>query len=156
MRSLLPVAAILVILAASVAAGTPATAPRPATPGGKGTSTINSAVRAKAGAAPAKSDAEIEKEIRARLAKSKIGAEKFQVRVQGGVATLEGKTNVIQHKGVATRLARSSGAVAVANHIEISEAAKEKAAQNLENGRRRAQIKRGEARSETATTRQTR
>lgn len=76
------------------------------------------------------------------------------MRVQGGVATLEGKTNVIQHNRVATRLARSSGALAVANHIGISEAAKEKAAANLESGRRRAQIKRGEARSETATTRQ--
>jgi BON domain len=156
MRSLLPLAAILAILAAGGAAGTPATAPRPATPGVKGASTTNSATRAKTGGAPAKSDAEIEKEIRARLAKSKIGAEKFQVHVQGGVATFEGKTNVIQHKGVATRLARSSGAAAVANHIEISEESKEKAAQNLESGRRRAQIKRGEARSETATVRQSR
>jgi precorrin isomerase len=72
------------------------------------------------------------------------------------VATFEGKTNVIQHKGVATRLAHSSGAVAVANHIEINEAAREKAAENLESGRRRAQIKRGEARSETATAPQSR
>jgi hypothetical protein len=46
--------------------------------------------------------------------------------------------------------------VAVANHIEISEAAQEKAAQNFESGRRRAQIKRGEAHSETDTARQTR
>jgi hypothetical protein len=46
--------------------------------------------------------------------------------------------------------------VAVANHIEISEAAKGKAAATLENGRRRAQIKRGEARSETTTARQPR
>lgn len=96
-------------------------------------------------------DAAIEKDIRARFAKSKIGVEKFQVHVQGGVATIEGKTNVVQHKGVATRLARSGGAVAVSNHIEISEAAKEKAAQNLETGRRRAQIKRGDQRSETTT-----
>jgi hypothetical protein len=44
----------------------------------------------------------------------------------------------------------------VANPIEISEAAKEEAAQTLESGRRRAHIKRGEARSETETARQTR
>jgi osmotically-inducible protein OsmY len=93
-------------------------------------------------------DTQIEKDIRARFAKSKIAAEKFQVHVQGGIATIEGKTDVIQHKGVATRLAKSGGAVAVVNRIEISEAARQKAAHNLEKGRRRAQIKRGEARSE--------
>ena len=147
MRSLLFDAAILAILAALGAAGTPATAPRPAV-------TTKSAPKASAG--PTKSDVEIEKEIRARLAKSKIGTDNFKVHVQGGIATLEGKTDVVQHKGVATRMAKSSGAVAVANHIEISEAAKEKAAANLESGRRRAQIKRGEARSETTTARQSR
>jgi hypothetical protein len=81
------------------------------------------------------------------LAKSKIGVEKSQVHVQGGVATIEGKTDVVQHKGVATRLAKSAGAVV--NHIQVSEAAREKAAANLETGRRRAQINRGDARSDT-------
>ena len=99
---------------------------------------------------PSKSDAAIEREIRAKLAKSKIGADGFEVHVQGGVATLEGKTDVIQHKGVATRLAKSAGAVAVKNQIQISDAARQKAAKNLETGRRRAQVKRGEARSEAA------
>ena len=145
----------LVILLSMAAAGWAATTvdtakvPKPA------------AAPVKAGASqkpvPARSDAAIEKDIRARFAKSKIGVEKYQVHVQGGVATIEGKTNVVQHKGVATRLARSGGAVAVANHIEVSEAAREKAAQNLETGRRRAQIKHGEERSEprseTATAR---
>jgi hypothetical protein len=96
-----------------------------------------------------KSDAALEATIRAKFARSKINAEKFQVHVQGGVATIEGKTNVIQHKGTATRLAKSSGAIAVNNHIEISDAAKQKAANNLDQGLRRAQIKRGDARSET-------
>jgi hypothetical protein len=99
-------------------------------------------------AAPVRSDAEIEKDIRNRFSKSKIGAEKYQVHVQGGVATIEGKTDVIQHKGVATRLARLGGATGVKNQIQISEAAKQKAAQNLATGRRRAQVKRGDARSE--------
>ena len=107
----------------------------------------------KSAAAPTRSDAEIEKDIRARLAKSKIGADKFQVHVQGGVATLEGTTDVIQHKGVATRLARSGGAVAVNNKIQVSDAARQKAAKNLETGRRRAQIKREEARSEATSKR---
>jgi len=157
MRSPFSVATIAAILAAASAAGTTATAPRPAVTSPKAVPATTKPPSAKAaGAAPVKSDAEIEKEIRARLAKSKIGVENFKVHVQGGVATFEGKTDVVQHKGVATRLARSSGALAVANHIEISDAAREKAAANLETGRRRAQIKRGDARSETATARQSR
>ncbi len=107
----------------------------------------------KSAPAPARSDADIEKDIRARLAKSKIGADKFQVHVQGGIATLEGTTDVLQHKGVATRLAKSGGAAAVNNKIQVSEAAREKAAKNLESGRRRAQIKRGETRSEATSKR---
>ena len=101
-------------------------------------------------AKPAMSDARLEAAIRAKFAKSKIDADKFQVHVQGGVATIEGRTDVLQHKGVATRLAKTGGALAVNNHIQISDAAREKAAGNLEKGRRRAQIKRGEARSEAS------
>src|ERR1017187_1811756 len=103
---------------------------------------------AKTAAAPKKSDKEIEAAIRAKFAKSKISADKFTVHVQGGVATIEGKTEVVQHKGVATRLAKTGGALAVNNRIQASEAAKKKAADNLEQGRRRAQVKRGETRSD--------
>lgn len=95
------------------------------------------------------SDSIIEATIRAKFAKSKINVEKFQVHVQGGVATIEGKTNVIQHKGTATRLAKSGGAIAVNNHIQISDAAKQKAADNLDQGRRRAQVTRGDSRTDT-------
>ena len=103
----------------------------------------------KAAARPAvkQPDATIEAAIRAKFAKSKINVEKFQVHLQGGVATIEGKANVIQHKGTATRLAKTGGAVAVNNHIQISDAAKQKAADNLEKGRRRAQVTRGDPRS---------
>lgn len=94
------------------------------------------------------SDRELEAAIRARFARSKIAANGFQVRVQGGVATLEGRTNVIQHKGTATRLARAVGARQVVNRIELSEAARQRAAANLAQGRRRAQLKRSEPRSE--------
>jgi len=105
-------------------------------------------------AQPSRSDAQIEALIRAKLAKSaKLSADRFQVRVQGGVATLEGKTDIVQHKGTATRMAKTAGAVAVNNHIQISDAAKAKAAGNLETGRRRAQVKRGDARSQTTPPR---
>ena len=64
-----------------------------------------------------------------------VGKEKFTVSVKDGVATLEGKTGVIQHKGVATRLARLGGAIAVQNRIEVSEEAKARAAARLGRGR---------------------
>jgi osmotically-inducible protein OsmY len=92
----------------------------------------------------APTDAELEKAIRARFAASKISADKFEVHVQGGRATITGNTGVLQHKGTATRLARAAGAKDVENKIEPSEAAKEKAGGNLAKGRRRAQIKRSE------------
>ena len=100
--------------------------------------------------APRLTDTQIEAALKAKLAKSKIGADKFQFRVQGGVATIEGRTDVIQHKGAATRMAKTAGAIAVVNHIQISDAAKQRAEANLAKGRRRAQVKRGDARSETA------
>ena len=85
-----------------------------------------------------------------RFAASKISEDKFDVHVQGGHATLTGNTNVLQHKGTATRLARTAGATDVINNIEPSDEAKQKAADNLTKGRRRVQVKRSEtaARSE--------
>ena len=96
--------------------------------------------------AAASQDLQIEAEIRARLAKSKIGLDGFTVRVQGGVAYWDGATSVVQHKGAATRMAKSAGAQKVVNNIKIGDDAKQKAAGNLEQGRRRAQIKRSESR----------
>jgi hypothetical protein len=106
--------------------------------------------RPPAAAAPKLTDQQLEALIRAKFAKSKIDEDKFTVRVQGGVATIEGHTGIIQHKGVATRLARTAGAVAVNNHIQISDAARAKAAGNLEKGRRRVQVERGDSRSDAA------
>jgi osmotically-inducible protein OsmY len=91
------------------------------------------------------SDLELEKAIRARFASSKSGADKFTVKVQGGVATLEGKTDVVQRKAAATRMAKTAGAKEVVNKIEVSQSARQKASQNLATGRRRAQVKRSEA-----------
>ena len=92
-------------------------------------------------------DAQIERDIKMRLARSpKISLDKFNVKVQGGIATFDGKTNVIQHKGVATRMAKSAGAKAVINNIQISEEARKKAAQRLADGRaKRAQVSRSSA-----------
>jgi osmotically-inducible protein OsmY len=92
----------------------------------------------------ASDDAQLEKAIRAKLAASKISTDKFEVHVQGGVATITGKTDVLQHKGTATRLAKNAGAKQVVNKVEVSDAAKEKAASNLSSGGRRAQVKRSE------------
>jgi hypothetical protein len=91
-------------------------------------------------------DVQIETEIRTRLAKSVIGKDGLTVRVQGGVAYWDGTTNVVQHKGAATRMAKSAGAKKVVNNIKVGEDAKQKAAGNLEQGRRRAQVKRSEPR----------
>jgi len=93
---------------------------------------------------PAMPDGQLEKAISARFAKSKISTHNFKVHVQGGVATIEGKSDVLQHKGVATRLAKNAGALKVVNKIEVSQAAKDKALHNLDSGRRRAQVKRSD------------
>lgn len=105
---------------------------------------------ASAAAHSAQTDAQLEKAIRARFAASKISEDKFEVHVQGGHATLTGNTNVLQHKGTATRLAHAAGATDVINNIEPSDEARQKAADNLTKGRRRAQVKRSDtvARSE--------
>jgi hypothetical protein len=130
------------VLMASLAwTAVPQTAPAPRKP-------VGTKPAAHATAKTPLSDARLEAVIRAKFAKSKINADKFTVHVQGGVATIEGKTDVIQHKGTATRMARTGGAVAVNNHVQISDAAKQKAAGNLEKGRRRVQVKRGDVRSD--------
>ncbi len=73
-------------------------------------------------------DAQLEGIIRAKLAKSKMASEGLTVHVHNRVATWEGKTNVIQHKGAATRMAHSAGVPEVVNNIKIGEEARKKAA----------------------------
>jgi hypothetical protein len=126
---------LLVSALAAVAAwaGTPQAAPIHPRP-----------VAGKAAAKPRPPDVQLEAAIRAKFARSKVNADKFTVHVQGGVATIEGKTDVMQHKGTATRMARTAGAV-VNNRVQISDAAKAKAAGNLEKGRRRWQKQRDKA-----------
>jgi hypothetical protein len=123
--------------AQSKSAATKSAAPRPASSG-----------LATSQATSAQEDKVIEGSIRGKLAKSKIGRDGFTVHVQGGVAFWEGATGIVQHKGAATRMAKSSGAKRVVNNIKVSDEAKEKAAGNLEQGRRRARVKRSDSRSQ--------
>jgi hypothetical protein len=81
------------------------------------------------------SDAQIERTIKQKLAKSKLNADHFTVSVLKGVATLEGQTGVMQHKGTATRIAKTSGANDVRNNIRVSNEAKAKATARLAAGR---------------------
>ena len=94
---------------------------------------------------PRLSDAQLEAVIKGKFAKSK-SASTFTVRVQGGVATIDGRTDIIQRKAAASRMAKTAGAIAVHNKVQVSEAGRKKAAGNLEEGRRRAQVKRGDPR----------
>jgi hypothetical protein len=45
-------------------------------------------------------------------------------------------------------MAKAAGAKAVVNHIKVSDAAKQGAADNLDSGRRRAQVKRSDPRTQ--------
>jgi osmotically-inducible protein OsmY len=119
MRRLFAAAATALLLAAALQ---PAEAPSKAQP---------------KAAAPKWKDAELRKVIEDRFARSAIAADRFKVEVTEGVARLTGKTEVLQHKGVATRLARSVGAKEVRNEIEVSEAARQKAAAQLAKGRKK-------------------
>ncbi|MGA8028911.1 MAG: hypothetical protein WB992_17355 [Bryobacteraceae bacterium] len=65
-------------------------------------------------------DSQIDAAIRVKLAKSKIGKDGFRFHVLHGVVTWEGTTSVMQHKGSATRMARTAGAIQVVNKIQIS------------------------------------
>lgn len=94
-----------------------------------------------ANAGARRSDLEIEAAIKAKLAKSKIGKDGFQVHVKNGIATWQGATQVMQHKGAATRMAKTAGAIQVVNNIKISDAAKQKAAGNLTGAPRKVEVK---------------
>jgi osmotically-inducible protein OsmY len=83
---------------------------------------------AKAAAAASRgpvSDGQLEATIKTKLSKSKIGKDGFHFKVQRGVVTWEGTTNIGQHKGAATRMARSSGATQVINNIKVLNSGKD-------------------------------
>jgi hypothetical protein len=92
-------------------------------------------------------DAQIERTIRLKLAKSKLNADHFTVSVTKGVATIEGSTSIMQHKGAMTRIAKASGATSVRNNIRISDAAKAKAISGLTRNRTTAEVPRAQVSS---------
>jgi hypothetical protein len=71
-------------------------------------------------AEPARSDGQIEAQLRTKLAKSLIGRDGFTFRVKDGVVYWEGSTTIPQHKGSATRMAKSAGARRVVNQIRVA------------------------------------
>jgi len=87
------------------------------------------------------SDAEVEATIKAKLAKSKIGKEGFQVHVKDGVATWTGTTSVMQHKGAATRMAKTAGATRVVNNIKVSEQEAAKVTGQITSAPRKVEVK---------------
>lgn len=87
--------------------------------------------------APAVPDAVLQQKIQEKFSKSKAGGGKFTVKVQGGIAYLSGRADVVQHKGAATRMAKSAGAKHVVNNITISEAARQKATRDSERAKPR-------------------
>ena len=93
------------------------------------------------------SDAEIEATIKAKLSKSKIGKDGFQVHVKDRVATWTGSTTVMQHKGAATRMAKAAGAVSVLNNIKVSGEGPLPAKGNLVGQPRHVQVNAGQAKT---------
>jgi osmotically-inducible protein OsmY len=64
-------------------------------------------------------DSAIEQRIKEKFAAGKLASDHFVVKVQQGVATLDGETAVPQRKGAATRIARKAGAREVRNRIKV-------------------------------------
>jgi osmotically-inducible protein OsmY len=91
------------------------------------------------------SDSEIEATIKAKLVKSKIGKDGFQVHVKDGVATWTGNTTVMQHKGAATRMAKTAGATRVVNNIKVSEQVAGKTTGAVTGEPRRVEVKPGKS-----------
>jgi hypothetical protein len=72
---------------------------------------------------PTSTDAQIEAQLHDRLTKSVIGKDGFVAKVKAGIVYWEGTTTVAQHKGAATRMAKSSGARRVVNNIKVNKKA---------------------------------
>ncbi len=99
---------------------------------------LASTPQAKTAPAPAIPDEALQQKIQDKFSKAKAGGGKFQVKVRGGTAYLTGRADVAQHKGSATRMAKSAGAKRVVNNIVVTEAAKQKMARDSSQARPRA------------------
>jgi osmotically-inducible protein OsmY len=116
------ISSIILAICAAVASGYGQTAASPSksAPAGTAGRAVPAAVNGVSKPATGDQDRRIEAAIRTKLAKSKIGEDGFIFRVHDGVVTWEGSTAVAQHKGAATRMAKTAGAVAVVNNIRVN------------------------------------
>jgi len=89
---------------------------------------------------PGLTDLQLEERIREAIGRSKAQIQNFQVRVRNGVAVLEGTANLVQHKALATRLARRAGARQVENRIQLTEAARQRLKRSHRSQPRRVQV----------------
>ncbi|MEP7354512.1 MAG: BON domain-containing protein [Acidobacteriota bacterium] len=95
------------------------------TPAAKGATAKQAPAANTQATAAAGLDRQVEAELHQRLAKSKIGQDGLTAHVENGVIYLEGTTSVSQHKGAATRMAKSvmaknPGVKRVVNNIKVS------------------------------------
>lgn len=97
---------------------------------------ITAIAQTESAVASATGDQALRDAILKRFAASRIGARNFQVAVSNGIVTLTGNTDIAQHKGTATRLAKSAGAKEVLNEIEISDAGKQRMRRSLDGARK--------------------
>lgn len=73
-------------------------------------------------------DKTIERSLRARLARSKMAADRLSFTVNQGVVEWSGQVKISQRKGAATRMAKAAGATRVVNNISVNGADDPKAA----------------------------
>lgn len=97
---------------------------------------------------PAPHDNQLRTAILERFSRSKAAGEHFQVAVQGTTAIITGKTDVVQRKASATRMAKAAGAKEVINKIQVSAAGKAKASEGL----RRAGLRRSDTQARSDRT----
>jgi len=72
-------------------------------------------------------DAAIAARIKAKLVRSKIGKNGLVYRVEDGTVEWTGRVAIPQHKGAATRMAKTAGARRVVNRIVVEAKPQEKA-----------------------------
>lgn len=77
---------------------------------------------------PLPDDSTLAEAVRRAIGRSKIRIDGLRVRAERGVVILEGRADVVQHKAVATRLAKRAGARWVDNRIQLTEAARQRLA----------------------------
>lgn len=65
-------------------------------------------------------DKAIERDMRARMERSKLASEPVKFTVEDGVVTWEGTVSSPQRKGAATRMAHSAGAQKVNNRLRVT------------------------------------